>query len=684
MWMGAYHSDLDQVCPNRKNFEESSLLTGDDMFKGVLSPPPTNSPTTSRPTVIPSITPTLPPVPTLNPTAYPSTAPTTSHPTTTPSLVPSSVPSTSSVPSSVPSTNPTLVPTTSVAPTMGVTSAPSMSPSTSSAPTTSLFSIVEASLMISLGSADSALSDEDLGEFETVLDSIAASSIGSGRRLHEMRTNRALTAEIQTLFEVIEQEIIDGDLVIDAVLKIISKSDISDSASTFVNYVNDNPGVVVDALESNGISINDFAVELQDVLDGSTENPSSVPSLAPSLNPSSSPSSKPSVFVDDCVDDESYRYQLNAKKGCGWVAKNKARCTLTDSQGAVSDFCKITCDSCPKPTPSPTGSPTTPPTVSSAPSVTGGACEDDESYRWKDKDKFSCEFFSKRPAAYCGKADANGGTIADYCKETCGLCDSEPNTDSPTQSPTAGDGGGGGDCVDDPNYDFKGNKCPELGGKCNKADVAEFCKKTCGECTSPTAAPTEFDDSIEWTIKSYDDRDANVGDTVTFKWSFSHNVYIHPSGDCTEDGSIVVGLESPASYTFKEEDAGKTITFACQKEGHCLGGQIIHFNVGGGDDCGDDPDFRFKEKACPNLGGKCNKAEVMEACKETCGQCDGGGGGDGTCEDDPDFFFKKTDCAGNAGRCDRGAVLESCPKTCGVCTRAAKTKKNAKKTKLFN
>ena len=61
----------------------------------------------------------------------------------------------------------------------------------------------------------------------------------------------------------------------------------------------------------------------------------------------------------------------------------------------------------------------------------------------------------------------------------------------------------------------------------------------------------------------YPDLEANVGDQIEFQWVGVHNVFIHPSGNCSQTGRIAVGNISPVVYTFTEEDAGKTLTFAC-------------------------------------------------------------------------------------------------------------------------
>jgi len=93
---------------------------------------------------------------------------------------------------------------------------------------------------------------------------------------------------------------------------------------------------------------------------------------------------------------------------------------------------------------------------------------------------------------------------------------------------------------------------------------------------------------IEWKIEMYDDRTAKVGDTVIFEWSYGHNVYVHPSGNCTWEDRSLVGLESPASYTFT--NIGQVV-FACdigsEAQNHCTYGQIVTFKVASADSTND-------------------------------------------------------------------------------------------------
>ena len=79
-----------------------------------------------------------------------------------------------------------------------------------------------------------------------------------------------------------------------------------------------------------------------------------------------------------------------------------------------------------------------------------------------------------------------------------------------------------------------------------------------------TTAGTDID--ITWVVTNYDPQAATVGDTVIFTWTGSHNVFIHPTGDCTTTDAVEVSSTSPASYKF---EAAGDITFACDVSSHC-------------------------------------------------------------------------------------------------------------------
>ena len=93
-----------------------------------------------------------------------------------------------------------------------------------------------------------------------------------------------------------------------------------------------------------------------------------------------------------------------------------------------------------------------------------------------------------------------------------------------------------------------------------------------------------------WQLKApnqpYDNYNATVGDTITFFWATNenHTVYINPTGNCNDTGSILVGSNSPASYTFLESDAknyidGKPVFFADNIAQLCEWGMRFVVNV---------------------------------------------------------------------------------------------------------
>ena len=69
-----------------------------------------------------------------------------------------------------------------------------------------------------------------------------------------------------------------------------------------------------------------------------------------------------------------------------------------------------------------------------------------------------------------------------------------------------------------------------------------------------------------------------VGDTVTFSWSFSHNVYLSASqadyNSCVTTGGTMLATTSVNSYQHTFSSAG-TFYFICEFVGHCLAGQKI-------------------------------------------------------------------------------------------------------------
>ena len=93
-----------------------------------------------------------------------------------------------------------------------------------------------------------------------------------------------------------------------------------------------------------------------------------------------------------------------------------------------------------------------------------------------------------------------------------------------------------------------------------------------------------FDGPKEW--------QASVGDTMSFFWPEFHDVWIHPTGNCTLADRVEIGKQSGASYTFADTDGSAEGTrhfFACDvgDGAHCRFGeyhtirQYICFDVGG-------------------------------------------------------------------------------------------------------
>lgn len=82
----------------------------------------------------------------------------------------------------------------------------------------------------------------------------------------------------------------------------------------------------------------------------------------------------------------------------------------------------------------------------------------------------------------------------------------------------------------------------------------------------------------------------NAGDSLTFSWDFgTHDVWIYPSGTCDPTDGIQIGTvaDNPTTYTFTEDDAGTTITFACDVGAHCNAGMIMDvvvLSAAGGED----------------------------------------------------------------------------------------------------
>merc|ERR1719162_548825 len=139
------------------------------------------------------------------------------------------------------------------------------------------------------------------------------------------------------------------------------------------------------------------------------------------------------------------------------------------------------------------------------------------------------------------------------------------------------------------------------------------------------APPQEL--SLDWTIMAYPQGAAQVGDTLTFNWQGEHNVYVHPSGDCTMDGAILIGEDSGASHTFTADQVGE-VTFACDiyNGAHCGAGQIITYVVTDASSTVDDAANMVEELI--------TEAEAMEEDGE--GDGNAGDGDDDEADEDED------------------------------------------------
>ncbi|KAL3936303.1 MAG: hypothetical protein SGBAC_008352 [Bacillariaceae sp.] len=93
---------------------------------------------------------------------------------------------------------------------------------------------------------------------------------------------------------------------------------------------------------------------------------------------------------------------------------------------------------------------------------------------------------------------------------------------------------------------------------------------------------------IDWFIPQnqdsfYADRQAAPGDIAVFNFDPTGNsdVYIHPTGECERDGSILIAAKGSGTgnYTFDESQINTTIFFTSQAASHCRLGQFININV---------------------------------------------------------------------------------------------------------
>ena len=93
---------------------------------------------------------------------------------------------------------------------------------------------------------------------------------------------------------------------------------------------------------------------------------------------------------------------------------------------------------------------------------------------------------------------------------------------------------------------------------------------------------------IDWFIPQngdsyFPDIQASPGDVIVFNFDPNGNsdVYIHPTGECDREGSILIAERGAGtgSYTFMESELDTTIFFTSQAPSHCTLGQFINVNV---------------------------------------------------------------------------------------------------------
>ena len=116
---------------------------------------------------------------------------------------------------------------------------------------------------------------------------------------------------------------------------------------------------------------------------------------------------------------------------------------------------------------------------------------------------------------------------------------------------------------------------------------------------SPTTTQAADLFAPNWVVPSsgqpYPSMEAFVGDTITFAWSAgTHDVYIHPTHTCSEEGRVLIGTtaDNPTTYEFQPEDGsvdGTTHTFVCDVGMHCELGMYMNVTVFATDDPTDAP-----------------------------------------------------------------------------------------------
>ena len=86
----------------------------------------------------------------------------------------------------------------------------------------------------------------------------------------------------------------------------------------------------------------------------------------------------------------------------------------------------------------------------------------------------------------------------------------------------------------------------------------------------------------QWVIQEYEPIEVNVGDILEIPVGLAHDVFLHPTLDCTQDGRILVGEPgSLARYEFTANEAGTQLMFVCDVGGHCEAGMQLLVTVNG-------------------------------------------------------------------------------------------------------
>eukprot|EP00529_Nitzschia_sp_RCC80_P032532 CAMPEP_0113500014 /NCGR_PEP_ID=MMETSP0014_2-20120614/32073_1 /TAXON_ID=2857 /ORGANISM="Nitzschia sp." /LENGTH=233 /DNA_ID=CAMNT_0000394263 /DNA_START=213 /DNA_END=914 /DNA_ORIENTATION=+ /assembly_acc=CAM_ASM_000159 len=140
---------------------------------------------------------------------------------------------------------------------------------------------------------------------------------------------------------------------------------------------------------------------------------------------------------------------------------------------------------------------------------------------------------------------------------------------------------------------------------------------------------------IPWQIPTretgpYEPLTVSVDDVVDFVWDGFHNVFLYRSGSCDPSaGRMMIGNSSPTTLTFTEDDIGKTLTFVCAVDAHCLQGQLIDITVVDGGLASDIPSDMpsMIPSDMPSTipsGAPITSAEEEERQVFVCDICDGG------------------------------------------------------------